>query len=153
MKALEIKKYEEHYQQQFKEISLEWLHAYGLYEEADADLIENPKKYIHAGGFIFLAHYTQKVVGTVSLIPSENNTFEIMKLGVLEGYKGLGIGRTLMQVCIDICKEKKAHRITLETSSKLKNAIQLYEKLGFLHVEITDSCYESADVKMILNLK
>jgi ribosomal protein S18 acetylase RimI-like enzyme len=153
MEALEIKKYEEHYQQQFKEISLEWLHGYGLYEEADADLIENPQKYIHAGGFIFLAHYTQKVVGTVSLIPSENNTFEIMKLGVLEGYKGLGIGRTLMQVCIDICKEKKAHRITLETSSKLKNAIQLYEKLGFLHVEITDSCYESADVKMILNLK
>jgi ribosomal protein S18 acetylase RimI-like enzyme len=58
-----------------------------------------------------------------------------------------------MQVCIALCREKKAHLITLETSSKLKNAIQLYKKLGFLHVEITDSYYESADVKMELNLK
>ena len=153
MKTLEIKKYEHRYHQQFKEISLEWLHGYELYEKADADLLADPQKYIGAGGLIFLAHYKQKVVGTVSLIPTKKDTFEIMKLGVLEGYKGLGIGRKLMQVCIDICKEKKVHLITLETSSKLKNAIQLYEKLGFLHVKITDSYYESADVKMVLNLK
>ena len=153
MKTIEIKKYEHRYHQQFKEISLEWLHGYELYEKADADLLADPQKYIGAGGFIFLAHYKQKVVGTVSLIPTKKDTFEIMKLGVLEGYKGLGIGRKLMQVCIDICKEKKVHLITLETSSKLKNAIQLYEKLGFLHVKITDSYYESADIKMVLNLK
>ena len=153
MKTIEIKKYEHRYHQQFKEISLEWLHSYELYEKADADLLADPQKYIGAGGLIFLAHYKQEVVGTVSLIPTKKDTFEIMKLGVLEGYKGLGIGRKLMQVCIDICKEKKVHLITLETSSKLKNAIQLYEKLGFLHVKITDSYYESADVKMVLNLK
>ena len=153
MKTIEIKKYEHHYHQQFKEISLEWLHGYELYEKADADLLADPQKYIGAGGLIFLAHYKQKVVGTVSLIPTKKDTFEIMKLGVFEGYKGLGIGRKLMQVCIDICKEKKVHLITLETSSKLKNAIQLYEKLGFLHVKITDSYYESADIKMVLNLK
>ena len=92
-------------------------------------------------------------MGTVSLIPTKKDTFEIMKLGVFGGYKGLGIGRALIEICIDVCKEKRAHQITLETSSKLKKAIQLYEKLGFLHVEITDSYYESADVKMVLNLK
>jgi|TARA_B110000238_G_scaffold201180_1_gene255698 ribosomal protein S18 acetylase RimI-like enzyme len=152
MKALEIKKYEHRYHQQFKEISLEWLHGYELYEKADADLLAHPQKYIRAGGFIFLAHYDQKVVGTVSLIPIKKDTFELMKLGVFKGYKGLGIGRALIEICIDLCKEKRADLITLETSSKLKNAIQLYEKLGFLHEEITDSYYESADVKMVLNL-
>jgi putative acetyltransferase len=76
-----------------------------------------------------------------------------MKLGVIDGYKGLGIGRKLMQICIDICQKKEVKLITLDTSSKLQNAIKLYEKLGFVHVQITASYYESADVKMELKLR
>jgi putative acetyltransferase len=76
-----------------------------------------------------------------------------MKLGVVDDYKGLGIGRKLMQLCIAICQEKKVKLITLETSSKLESAIKMYLKFGFVHVEITASCYESADVKMELKLK
>ena len=76
-----------------------------------------------------------------------------MKLGVVDAYKRLGIGRKLMQLCIDICQEKKVKLITLETSSKLTSAIKMYLKFGFVHVEITASCYETADVKMELKLK
>ena len=92
-------------------------------------------------------------MGTVTLSPLENNTFEIMKLGVIDAYKRLGIGRKLMQICIDICQKKDVKLITLDTSSKLVNAINLYEKLGFVHAEITTSYYESADVKMELKLR
>jgi putative acetyltransferase len=153
MKALEIKKYEAIYHQQFKEISLNWLQAYDLYETADDDLLDNPQKYLDKGGRIFLAHCNNEIVGTVSLIPVNNEEFEIMKLGVVDAYKRLGIGRKLMQLCIDICQEKKVKLITLETSSKLKSAIKMYLKFGFVHVEITASCYETADVKMELKLK
>jgi putative acetyltransferase len=153
MKALEIKKYEAIYHQQFKEISLNWLQAYDLYETADDDLLDNPQKYLDKGGHIFLAHCNNEIVGTVSLIPVNNEEFEIMKLGVMDDYKGLGIGRKLMQLCIAICKEKKVKLITLETSSKLKSAIKMYFKFGFVDVEVTASCYESADVKMELKLK
>jgi putative acetyltransferase len=153
MTAVEIKKYDAIYHQQFKEISLNWLHGHDLYERADDDLLDNPQKYLDKGGCIFLAHYNNKIVGTVSLIPVNNEEFEIMKLGVVDDYKGLGIGRKLMQLCIDICQEKKVKLITLETSSKLKSAINMYLKFGFVHVEITASCYESADVKMELKLK
>ena len=55
MKELEIRKYEDIYHQQFKEISLDWLHKNHLYEKADDDLLENPMKYIANGSFIFLA--------------------------------------------------------------------------------------------------
>jgi ribosomal protein S18 acetylase RimI-like enzyme len=153
MKELQIKAYEHKYHQQFKDISLDWLNAHGLYEKADDALLDHPQKYLENGSFIYLAHYNAEIVGTVSLSPLEKNTFEIMKLGVIDGYKGLGIGRKLMQVCIDLCIEKKVTLITLDTSSKLQNAIKLYEKLGFVHVELTDSYYESADVKMELKLK
>jgi ribosomal protein S18 acetylase RimI-like enzyme len=153
MKEVQIKKYEDIYHQQFKDISLKWLHAYNLYEKADDALLDNPKRYLDKGGRIFLAHCNNEIVGTVSLIPVSNEEFEIMKLGVVDDYKGLGIGRKLMQLCIAICLEEKVKLITLETSSKLKSAIKMYLKFGFVHVERIASCYESADVKMELKLK
>ncbi len=153
MKDLQIKAYEDKYHQQFREISLDWLHSNGLYEKADDDLLDNPKKYLENGSFIFLAHYNNEIVGTVTLSPLENNTFEIMKLGVIGAYKRLGIGRKLMQICIDVCHKKEVKLVTLETSSKLVKAIKLYEKFGFSRVEITASYYESADVKMELKLR
>jgi putative acetyltransferase len=67
-----------------------------------------------------LAHCYNEIVGTVSLIPVHNKMFEIMKLGVVDDCKGLGIGRKLMQLCVDICQEKKVKLITLEISSKFK---------------------------------
>jgi putative acetyltransferase len=58
-----------------------------------------------------------------------------------------------MQICIDLCIEKNVKTITLESSSKLENALKLYEKLGFKHIEVVDVHFESADVKMELKLK
>ena len=153
MKKLQIKKYEDKYHKQFKKISLGWLHAFNLYEKADDDLLDNPNKYLEKGSSIFLAHFNDKVVGTVSICLINTSVYEIMKLGVVDAYKGLGVGKKLMETCINLCIEKEIKLITLETSSKLKSAIKLYEKLEFIHVEIKDSCYESADVKMELKLK
>ena len=153
MKELQIKAFEDKYHQQFREISLDWLQSNGLYEKADDDLLDNPQKYLENGSFIFLANYNDEIVGTVTLSPLENNTFEIMKLGVIDAYKRLGIGRKLLQICIDICHEKDVKLITLDTSSKLVNAIKLYEEFGFVRTEITGSYYESADVKMELKLR
>ncbi|TXD50350.1 MULTISPECIES: GNAT family N-acetyltransferase [unclassified Polaribacter] len=153
MKELEIRKYEHKYHQQFKEISLDWLHKHQLYEKADDDLLDHPQKYLEQGSSIFLAHYEDQVVGTISLIPVNEHTYEILKLGVVDGFKGLGIGRKLMQICIDICVEKNVKIITLESSSKLENALKLYEKLGFKHIEVVDAHFESADVKMELKLR
>ena len=148
-----IKQYDHQYHQQFKEISLDWLKRNNLYEEADNDLLDNPLVYIKKGSSIFLAHFNDKVVGTISLIPIDKDNYEILKLGVVDGYKGLGIGRKLMQICIDICKEKKIQSIVLESSSKLESALKLYEKLGFKHIEVANAHFLSADVKMELKLR
>ena len=153
MKKLEIRNYEHKYHQQFKKISLDWLHKHHLYEKADDDLLDNPQKYLEKGSSIFLAHFDDQVVGTISLIPVNQNTYEILKLGVVDGFKGAGIGRKLMQICIDFCVRKKVKIITLESSSKLESALRLYEKLGFKHIEVVDAHFESADVKMELKLR
>jgi ribosomal protein S18 acetylase RimI-like enzyme len=152
MEGVVIKRYEHKYHLQFKKISLDWLNKHHLFEEADNHLLDNPLEYIEKGSAIFLAHFNDQVVGTISLIPIDQDNYEILKLGVVDDYKGLGIGSRLMQICIDICKEKNVKTITLESSSKLKSALNLYEKLGFEHIDVVDAHFESADVKMELKL-
>ena len=93
MKDFQIKEYEDRYHQEFKEISLEWVYTYDLFEKADDDLLDNHNKYLKNGGLIFLAHANNKIAGTVCLNPFNKNTFELLKLGVKEIYKGLGIGK------------------------------------------------------------
>ena len=153
MKDLQVRKYEDKYHGQFKNISLDWLHQHDLYEKGEDDLLDNPQKYLAQGAFIFLAHFNNEVVGTISLVPVDMETFEILKLGVVDGFKGLGIGKKLMQICIDISIEKGIKRITLESSSKLESALKLYEKLGFEHIEVVNTHFETADVKMELKLR
>jgi putative acetyltransferase len=67
MKEVQSKAFEDKYHQQFKDISLDWLHAKSLYEKADDDLLDNPQKYLEQGSFIFLAHYNNEIIGTVTL--------------------------------------------------------------------------------------
>ncbi len=153
MKELKIIPYEQQYQLAYKKLSLEWLEKFDLFEEADRPMIENPKATIlNKGGFIFLAKYEGAIVGTIALKKVNNNSFELLKLGVNTNYQGLGIGKKLVIHCIDFCKTKQAEKIILETNSKLESAIALYKKLGFQEVILTNVNYELSDYKMELKL-
>jgi ribosomal protein S18 acetylase RimI-like enzyme len=49
-------------------------------------------------------------------------------------YQGRQIGRKLAVEAIKIAKSLGAKKIILETSNKLKKAVNLYKKLGFVDV-------------------
>ncbi|UAM99418.1 GNAT family N-acetyltransferase [Polaribacter litorisediminis] len=153
MKDLEIIQFEDKYQKQFKNINLHWLNKFELYEKADDKLLDNPDLFIQNGATILLVKVNNNIVGTICLNPINKTSYEILKFAVMDGYKGLGIGKKLMQICIDLCKQKRVETIILESSSKLQNALNLYEKFGFKHVEIKDTYFVTADVKMELKLK
>ena len=77
-----------------------------------------------------------KIVGMISvmLLPRLNRTkseLYIPELVVLENRRGLGIGKSLMESCVKIAKEKKCFRIRLESGNKRKGAHQFYKKIGF----------------------
>lgn len=153
MKDLEIITYQDKYHQQFKDINLDWLNKFGLYEKADDDLLDNPNVFIDNGATILLVIVDAHIVGTICLNPLSKSTYEILKFAVVDGYKGLGIGKKLMQMCIDLSKQKGVETIILESSSKLEKALKLYEKFGFEHIEIKDTHFVTADIKMELKLK
>lgn len=122
-------------------------------EPADIPMLNYPKEEIlDKGGSIFLTHYDNTIVGTISIVREGKNNFEILKLGVNSDYQGLGIGRKLMVYCLDICKKNDADPIILETNTKLASAITLYKSLGFKEIPLTDLMYQTANYKMELVL-
>jgi ribosomal protein S18 acetylase RimI-like enzyme len=77
-----------------------------------------------------------KIVGMISMmfLPRLNrDTLEmyIPELVVLEKYQKLGIGKKLINSCIALVKEKKCHRIRLESGNQRTESHQFYKHLGF----------------------
>ncbi len=77
-----------------------------------------------------------KIVGMISMmfLPRLNrDTLEmyIPELVVLEKYQKLGIGKKLINSCIALAKEKKCHRIRLESGNQRTESHQFYKHLGF----------------------
>jgi putative acetyltransferase len=153
MTELKIFPYESKYHEDFVNISLEWLKKYNLYEESDIPILENPKDVIlNNGGYILLAAYKNKIVGTVTLKKVDEVTFELLKLGVINAYQGKGIGAELMSYSIQLSKNIGAEKIILETNTKLETAIALYKKFNFKEIPLADMTYEMANFKMELSL-
>ena len=89
-----------------------------------------------------------KVIGMLSMVflPRLNrSTLEtyIPELVVLETYRTHGVGKKLISSCMTIAKEKKCHRIRLESGNQRKESHQFYEHLGF----------EKSSLSFTLNLK
>lgn len=150
---IDIINYKSEYKEKFKELSYEWLYKYELFEPEDELILNHPEKYILAkGGFIFLAKFKDEVIATISLIPKEDNIFELAKLAVTEKYQKNGIAKILLNKAIQTAKKQDAEKIILYSNSKLKKAYQLYKNFGFEDVKIGETVYETADVKMELKL-
>lgn len=151
--GVEILDYDDSHQAAFKHISCQWLEKYVSVEPEDEKILNHPRTYVlDPGGCIFMAAYHGELVGCVALIPAGPQTFEIAKLGVLEGYQNLGIGRQLMCHALDRACQLGAQRLILFTNTKLETAIRLYEQLGFTEIPDLDHKYLEADLKMALDL-
>lgn len=76
-----------------------------------------------------------EIVGMASMVflPRLNQTtleMYIPELVVLEKYQNKGIGKKLINECITLAKEKKCHRIRLESGNQRKESHQFYKNLG-----------------------
>ena len=145
--------FEEKYQPDFKRLNLEWLDKYQLTEQYDLDVLDQPvKNIIEPGGRIFLAMDGTKVVGTGGIARVGDGVYELVKMFVDPAYRGHGIGKMMLDHCVNEAKKLKAKKVSLFSNSQLVTALAMYEKFGFKHVEVTDSHLVTADVKMELSL-
>lgn len=69
--------------------------------------------------------------GSVFAVKEDETTARLRALLVERQFRGLGLGRKLIEQCVDFCRRSGYRRITLWTCSDLVQARKLYDKAGF----------------------
>lgn len=150
---IELIEYSDKYAADFKRINLEWLDKYGLTEEPDRRILDNPRGTIlDTGGTIYLARVDGVIIGSAALINEHEGIYELAKMSVVPEWQGKGISKLLMEECLKKARELKAKKIILFSNHQLQAALELYLKYGFQRVILKDSPFLTADVRMELTM-
>jgi len=148
-----IKPYESKLHSAFKALNLEWLDKYNLTEEPDLMVLNDPQGTIlNNGGYIWIAMDGDQPVGSAALINEGHGHYELAKMAVTSSYQGKGISKLLIETCLAKAKEIGAKKLLLFSNHQLMTALKLYEKYGFHHVAVKDSPFQTADVKMEMEM-
>lgn len=85
----------------------------------------------------FVAELDGEVMGGGGIFPTENlpaDTVELVKLYLRPAARGRGVGKALINHCLQAARAAGYARVYLETTAELTQAIPLYEKLGFTYL-------------------
>ena len=136
----------------FKQLNEEWIARLFTLEPADRRILDNPQaEIVDQGGQVLIARSDGAIVGCVALVAACGGVFELSKMTVAPASRGLGIGRVIILAAIDYARTLGATSLFLGSSTKLANAVRLYEAMGFTHVpldQLGPLPYRRADVFM-----
>jgi GNAT superfamily N-acetyltransferase len=138
----------------WKALNEAWINRHFTIEPADVEVLGDPVgKILAPGGHIFMAESDAgEPLGCVGLKAMDDGGFEVVKMTVAEAARGTGLGRALMQACIDRARGLGSPRLYLETNAGLGPALALYKAVGFAGISPRDTAYSRCDVWMELVL-
>jgi ribosomal protein S18 acetylase RimI-like enzyme len=140
------------YSNKFYKLNKAWIEESWVLEDSDKKDLLNPDKIVENGGQVFFALEDKIAIGTVAMIKSSNDRFELAKMTVQEDFRGKGIANILMDECLKFAKQNNAREIFLISNDSLIIARNLYDKYGFKEVVLDSQKYERGNVKMILQI-
>jgi len=147
---LEIIPYHTDYKQAYYDLNVDWMDTTTWdFDTKDLALLANPEHHIlDKGGEIFFAIKAGAVVGTVTMKQAGAGRFELEKLIVSDKARGHGAGAQLCHTLIDRFKARGGQKLFLETNATLTPAIELYKRVGFIEMPITQSPHDCTDYYM-----
>ena len=103
-----------------------------MYETYDVDqaeyfVIEEDGKLLGGAGIAALANYDGPVC-------------ELQKMYISASLRGKGIGKQLMDVCLDFAKTSGFEQVYIETMPYMEAAQKLYKKSGFKYIDGPMGC-------------
>jgi len=149
---VEIRPYEARWAPHFERINAEWLRRHFSVEAVDEAMFADPQtRVLDPGGAILFALIDGEVIGTCALLKEAPGVYELSKMGVESGYRNSGVGRKLLAAAIAEFGRRRGKTLFLESNSKLKPALMMYESAGFVHQPAPKpgSHYARSDVYMI----
>ncbi|SFO43068.1 Ribosomal protein S18 acetylase RimI [Algoriphagus ornithinivorans] len=153
MEAIQIIPFENSLRTHFEIINKAWVEELFAIEPFDKEQLEQPEKTIlEKGGAIIFAKKGEEIVGTVGLSKIDEQTYELIKMGVSKNAQGLGIGKKLGIAILEKAKEMGARKVVLYTHTKLQAALKIYQNLGFQEVPVRDGKYCRCDLMMEVQL-
>ena len=90
------------------------------------------------GAAYFVAEINNEIVGGGGIYPTEGlpaDTCELVKMYLLPHARGTGLGRILIEKCIETAKKFGYKNIYLESMPELKQALKVYKKFGFEYLK------------------
>lgn len=82
----------------------------------------------------FVAETEGKILGGGGIFPTEGlpeGTCELVKMYLLAEARGIGLGRTLIELCLQAARENRFQQVYLESMPELHLALKIYAKFGF----------------------
>src|SRR5215472_16895752 len=82
----------------------------------------------------FIAEVEGVIGGGAGIFPASglnSDTCELVKMYLIPGMRGLGLGRLLIENCLEFAKSRGFRHVYIETMPELRKAVSIYEKFGF----------------------
>jgi putative acetyltransferase len=92
---------------------------------------ELPGAYAPPGGSLFLATHSGKAAGCVAFRSMSSDVCELKRMYVRPGFRGMGIGRRLIDALIQAARQSGYSLMRLETTTAAEGAVSLYRTVGF----------------------
>jgi putative acetyltransferase len=86
----------------------------------------------------FVAEANGKILGGGGIYPTEGlpeDTCELVKMYLLPEVRGIGLGRSLIERCLETAIENGFKQVYLETLEELHLALKIYHKFGFEYLK------------------
>ncbi len=134
---------------------------YGLtadkgYGVADPTLDDMYSVYDQQGAAYWVIEHHGEIVGGGGFAPliGEENVCELQKMYFLPQTRGLGFAKRIVALSLQQAKRLGYRQCYLETTECLKEAIGLYEKLGFEHLDapLGQTGHDACEVVMLKSL-
>jgi len=142
--------YRDEFAGDFEELNREWIETYFVLEDADREVLGDPRgKIIQRGGEIFFVLDREKVMGTCAVLRHDAEDYEIAKMAVVPAARGRGYGHLLMEAAVSFCRRAGARRVIIVSNTVLDTAIHLYLKHGFVRVPMAaDVRFQRANIRL-----
>ncbi|WP_440885153.1 bifunctional helix-turn-helix transcriptional regulator/GNAT family N-acetyltransferase [Vibrio campbellii] len=134
---------------------------YGLtadkgYGVADPTLDDMYSVYDQQGAAYWVVEYQGEIVGGGGFAPlaGESNVCELQKMYFLPQTRGHGLAKRIVALSLQLAKQFGYQQCYLETTECLREAVGLYEKLGFEHLDapLGQTGHDACEVVMLKTL-
>jgi len=105
------------------------------FQNFSAEIANLPMIYSPPRGFLLLARTNRESVGCVAVRSRDTVISEMTRLYVKPQYRGVGLGRRLVESGVRSAQKLGYSRMVLDTLPGIAEAQALYESLGFREIE------------------